>query len=109
MKKTIGNKIAERRQQGKWTQEELANYMGVSASCVAMWESGKRTPRPEQLKKLSIILNCPIDVLFGKKYSEIVALSAKQEELLKLIEELDDKTLENLINLLYRIQNPQPK
>lgn len=107
MKKTIGNKIAELRQKGKWTQTQLAEYMGVSTSCVAMWENGKRTPRPEQLKKLSIILNCPVDVLFGKKYSDIVALSSKQEILLNLIEQLTDEQVENLTNLLYTIQNPK--
>ena len=107
MRKTIGNKIAMYRQKVKWTQAKLAQYMGVSSACVAMWESGKRTPRPEQLNKLSIILNCPIDLLFGKSYADIVSLSAKQEELIKLIEQLEDDQVEKLLNVIYMINNPR--
>ena len=40
------NKIREHRKQRKWTQEALAQRLGVERSAVAKWESGKTSPRP---------------------------------------------------------------
>ena len=55
---------------------------------------------------MSMWLSCPIDILFGKTYGDVFSISAKQEELLNLIEELSDEQVNNLLNVVYMITNP---
>lgn len=53
------------------TQLELATELKISRSSVAMWESGKISPRVEMLIKLSTLFNCTIDELVkGEKNEE---------------------------------------
>ena len=40
------------REKTGWTQEKLAQEVGVSFSTVNNWERGKRNPQPYLLKKL---------------------------------------------------------
>lgn len=48
----IPNLIHAIREANHWTQEKLAQEIGVSFSTVNCWERGKRTPQPFLLKKL---------------------------------------------------------
>ena len=48
------------------TQVELAEAIGVTQACVAIWESGKALPNSDKLPKLSEVLSCTIDELYGK-------------------------------------------
>ena len=45
------------------TQKELALKMGVTQSCINMWERKKRYPDIISLKKLAYILGCTADQL----------------------------------------------
>lgn len=45
------------------TQVELGEKLGVSQATIAMWETGKRTPRTKLLKNLAETLECTIDEL----------------------------------------------
>ena len=63
-----------------YTQAQLADSLGISASAVGMYERGLRQPSPEQLIKLSKIFMVSADYLLGiEKAPESV------EELLKTI------------------------
>ena len=44
--------IRQLRQERGWTQFELALQLGVQPQAVYFWESGRRTPRVPQLRKL---------------------------------------------------------
>lgn len=54
--------IKERREELNMTQQELADKMGVSRIAVVHWEQGEALPRAGKLKKLSEVLDCPIDI-----------------------------------------------
>lgn len=56
--------IRELRQEHGWTQFELALKTGVQPQAVYLWESGRRTPRVLQLRRLG--------ELFGLCSDEIV-------------------------------------
>lgn len=47
------------------TQEQFAKKVGVSQSAINYWENGKRQPRLEQLKKISDILNIPLNEILS--------------------------------------------
>lgn len=50
----------------KYSQKEVALTLKVSAPTVSEWESGKKNPTVQNLKKLSEMFSCSIDFLLGK-------------------------------------------
>ena len=54
--RTIGEIIKTERKKAGFTQQELADLMGVSKSCVSRWEKDSRTASIEDLAKLSTCL-----------------------------------------------------
>ena len=56
-------RISEYRKAAGMTQEELAKKMDVKRSAVAMWETGKTSPRVGMLCKLADTLGCTVDDL----------------------------------------------
>lgn len=61
----LNKQLRKLRREKDLTQKELALKLHVSDAAVAMWESGKRTPDIETLKKIASILCTSIDVLTG--------------------------------------------
>ncbi|OZB90097.1 hypothetical protein CJP46_35330 [Paenibacillus sp. XY044] len=59
------------REQAGLTQKELAEMLGMSQSNYSKYEYGTREPNLENIYKLSDILNCSIDYLFGKEPQRI--------------------------------------
>lgn len=54
--------IALRKQQG-WSQEELAEYMGISRQSVSKWESGASTPEVDRIVQLCTLFGVTADAL----------------------------------------------
>ena len=59
------NRLKEWRERRGLTQEELAERIGSSHTAIQRWESGKRHPRGDNLRKLAEALDCPIRDLFN--------------------------------------------
>ena len=57
---TIGERIKSARKQAGMTQQELAERLETSYVGISLWESGKRKPKPESLKRIAQVLNIPI-------------------------------------------------
>lgn len=66
----IGDKIKEERLKKGLNQPDLAKIMCVSKQTVSNWESNKRTPDIDTLKKLSEFFNVSTDYLLGKNTHE---------------------------------------
>lgn len=49
------------------SQESVAAHVGVGRSAVAMWETGKTSPRAEALPKLATLLGCTVDELLTEQ------------------------------------------
>ncbi|WP_271751536.1 helix-turn-helix transcriptional regulator [Cohnella sp. JJ-181] len=49
-----------------WTQEHLADLVGVARSTYANWESGKREPDLTTIEKLADIFEVSVDYLLGR-------------------------------------------
>jgi transcriptional regulator with XRE-family HTH domain len=61
----IGAVIAARRKEKGLTQEELADYLGVSKPAVSKWESGQSYPDILLLPVLASFFNTSVDELIG--------------------------------------------
>ena len=68
----IGKRIAESRRSAGFTQEELANRLGVTPQALSKWEKGVSSPDLEMLTSLCDILGVSADYLVGKKNKNIV-------------------------------------
>lgn len=61
----IGNKILELRKKNQFSQEELAEKLGVARQTISKWELGETSPDLKQAKELSKIFNVSLDELTG--------------------------------------------
>jgi len=61
----LGERIRQLRLEKGWTQEVLAQLLGVSRLAVARWETGERRPRKKYLAKLAEIFDVPMEELLG--------------------------------------------
>lgn len=55
--------LLEYRKKAGMTQAQLAEKLGVTPSCITMWEAGYRKPDIVSLKKIAKILSCTADEL----------------------------------------------
>lgn len=57
---TIGERIRAARLKVGITQEELATKLNITYQSIGQWERGKRTPKPETLKRIADALGVPV-------------------------------------------------
>lgn len=62
-KVTFGDKLAKLRKENNYTQEQLADILGVSRQSVSKWESDIAYPETDKLVKLGELYNCSMDYL----------------------------------------------
>ena len=77
----FADKLIELRKKSGWSQEDLAEQMGVTRQSVSKWESSQSVPELEKIVALSTIFDVSTDYLL--KSSEIDDLSVKTEMLEK--------------------------
>lgn len=100
--KEIGERIFIRRRALKLTQEEVAEKMNVSIQMISNLELGKKAIRPENLIKISSVLNISTDyILTGENHdsqSDAVAekMSRLSDEHLNLISNVIDLCLNSV-------------
>ncbi len=58
-----------------YTQQELANRLGVSRSAVGMYENGEREPDFETLEAIADFFNVDMDYLMGRS-NKITTIAA---------------------------------
>ncbi len=68
----LGNKILKLRKEKGYSQEDLAEKLGVTRQTISNWELGSTQPNPEQLKGLSKILNVSIDELLDNDIKAVI-------------------------------------
>ncbi|WP_251546575.1 helix-turn-helix transcriptional regulator [Limosilactobacillus caecicola] len=66
---SIDTQIKKLRCQRGWTQEQLANKMGVSPQTVSNWETGMKVPRMKAFEKLAEIFNVKIGEIMNHSLS----------------------------------------
>lgn len=67
----FGKRLAERRREKNFTQEELANRLGVTPQALSKWEKGTSSPDVIILTALAEMLNASTDYLLGARENKI--------------------------------------
>ena len=67
---TVGENIVRLRTARRWSQEELANRLGVSRQSVSKWETGASIPELDRLIELGDLFGIPLDALVGRQAEE---------------------------------------
>lgn len=62
----IDTRIKALREKENISQKELAKNLGVSSSTIAMYETGKRNPDSDMLKRIGDYFNVSVDYLLGR-------------------------------------------
>lgn len=88
----VGNKIRERRNFLKVTQENLANDINVLASFISDIENGRRKMSLETMIKISIALKTSLDYFVLDNVKDIKTKNnIKFDELKNILETVDEK------------------
>lgn len=62
---SLGNRIRLARESAGYTQEKVAEKVGVSRSAVSRWEQGEIEPKVQNLAAVAVLLNVSTDYLLG--------------------------------------------
>lgn len=86
---TTGEKIARLRRESNHTQDQLAQFMGVSRQSISKWEADSAYPETEKLIKLSELYNCSLDYLLKENMTEDkMAVGAVEDKTQQQVKEL---------------------
>ena len=94
----IGERINMRRKNLRLTQEQLAEKMDVSVQMISNLELGKKAIRPENLVKISDILNISTDYILHGTHSESELQNLTQK--IKNLSTEDQDIIEKLVDSL---------
>ena len=71
---TLGNKITTYRKQHLWSQEDLAEQLGVSRQSVSKWESGASVPELDKIILLAKVFGITTDELLLEDYAPTLTM-----------------------------------
>lgn len=60
---TLGEKLSKLRRENNYTQEQLADILGVSRQSISKWESNLAYPETEKLIRMGELFDCSMDYL----------------------------------------------
>ena len=67
---TLGEKIVKQRKELNYTQEQLADILGVSRQSISKWESDIAYPETDKLIELGKLFDCSMDYLLKEEVTE---------------------------------------
>ena len=67
---TLGEKIARQRKELNYTQEQLADILGVSRQSISKWESDIAYPETDKIIELGKLFDCSMDYLLKEEITE---------------------------------------
>ena len=67
---TLGEKIAKQRKELNYTQEQLADILGVSRQSISKWESDIAYPETDKLIELGKLFDCSMDYMLKEEVTE---------------------------------------
>lgn len=100
------NRIKEIRLVNNMKQSDLADRLNVTQATVSGWESGRRTPDLETVRRIAELFDCSIDELLGNEKAPTVEQNGERSmlDITALSPENRDR-LEDYLHLLLESQN----
>lgn len=100
------NRIKEIRLVNNMKQSDLADKLNVTQATVSGWESGRRTPDLETVRRIAELFDCSIDELLGNEKAPTVEQNGERSmlDITALSPENRDR-LEDYLHLLLESQN----
>lgn len=100
------NRIKEIRLVNNMKQSDLADKLNVTQATVSGWESGRRTPDLETVRRIAELFDCSIDELLGNEKAPTVEQNGERSvlDITDLSPENRDR-LEDYLHLLLDSQN----
>lgn len=77
---TLGEKLSKCRKEYNYTQEQLADILGVSRQSISKWESDIAYPETDKLIKLGKLFDCSMDYLLNEDITEKQGIPTKESE-----------------------------
>ena len=77
---TLGEKLSKLRKENNYTQEQLADILGVSRQSVSKWESDIAYPETDKLIKIGKLFECSMDYLLNEDITEKHGLQPAEKE-----------------------------
>ncbi len=99
----FGARLAQLRKTASYTQQQLADEIGVSRRMVAYYETESEHPPANLLTDLARVLNVSTDDLLGsgsRKRAKVIAVSPRLERRMRQIEALSPRPKQQLLGLI---------
>lgn len=90
---TLGEKLSKLRKEYNYTQEQLADILGVSRQSISKWESDIAYPETEKLIELGKIFECSMDYLLKDEVAEKTGASVSESYFTEKVTEISKKVL----------------
>ena len=96
---TLGEKLSKLRKEYNYTQEQLADILGVSRQSISKWESDIAYPETDKLIKMGKLFECSMDYLLNEDITEKKGLQPTEKESIwdKLKKQLHERKSEKMI------------
>lgn len=76
----LADKIILLRKQSGWSQEQLAEQLGISRQSVSKWESGMSVPDLDKIVKMSALFGVSTDYLLKDEMEEITTSEVQEQD-----------------------------
>lgn len=86
----FGEKLRSLRTGQRWTQQKLADRLGVAKSVVSYYESGERFPSYDVLIKIAYTFHTTTDYLLGLEHARIIDVEGLSEQEIGVLVSLVD-------------------
>ena len=101
----LAGMISSERRERRWTQERLAQAVGVTQATVSNWERDETTPNPSEMIRLALALDLdPFDLLSRQwpEFRQIPPVRSVDRlvELRDLLADADDEQVERVTRLV---------
>ena len=90
---TLGEKLSKLRKEYNYTQEPLADILGVSRQSISKWVSDIAYPETEKLIELGKIFECSMDYLLKDEVAEKTGDSVSESYFTEKVTEISKKVL----------------
>lgn len=94
-RRTLGERLREAREYLGFTQEEVAQYMGIARSALSLMEAGQRKVDALELTRLAMLYKRPVSHFTGEEVED-VSFGADVKHLARKVSELSPGDREEL-------------